>query len=370
MNFKEFEELLGGEAKEISLNEDVILESDEDYRRGIELKRDGLVIDGNGHSIDAMERVKAFHIQGDNITIKNLKFKNAVSHKGNGGGAIENVGKGLSIKNSHFFNNRSPGPLGGGAICSFEDMNINDCVFESNTSVESDGGAIYLETFFKPNVTVIIKNCSFKNNYADGGFKDFGSNAGAIFNKNANLYLFDCSFEDNGVVSAYDSSSESIQNKNGIITMDNCCFNTRKSHSIFNLGLLLINSSRFYHDPKEGDILGSIFNRGFVGLLYGERNQYKVELDGKVMDSSDIGDLINEYKKTYNLDTKEFGFLFKKNIIESFNDLSLDNFNLEDFNLGDINLSDYKDDKYLMGLLKNKIDLISSGDFEDSDESI
>lgn len=354
MNFKEFEELINSGAKEIHLNENVILDENENYKKGIEIKTECLVIDGNGYSIDAKNRAKALNIQADKVTLKNLKFKKCVSNDGNGGGAIENWGKDLSVKQCYFDNNHTNCYPGGGAICNFENMNLESCTFEKNTSNDSDGGAIYTETFGYSPIKVVLKNCDFKNNCANGHFKDFGSNAGAIYNKNTNLFLFNCNFEDNGVVSAYISNSESILNEEGFIILDNCCLKTRKSHSIFNNGIVILNNSRFYHDFKRKfEIQGSIFNRGSAGLIHDEQGQYKVELNGRKLNNSNIKDLINEYKTVYYSDRNEERIFFKKNCINPINDFKLDN---------------YEDDEYLKSLIENNMVLISSGDYEDYNE--
>lgn len=347
MNFRDFEDLINSQTKVLSLNDDVILDDDENYEKGIEINTEGLSIDGNGHAIDAGSRAKAFNIQSDNVRLLNLTFRNCVSHEGNGGGAIENWGNHLALKHCNFDNNNSYS--GGGAIYSFKDMDLADCIFKSNASIESDGGAIFLDSSDDCPIKVVLKNCSFKNNCADGQFKDFGSNAGAIYNKKADLSLFNCNFEDNGVVSAYMSDSESILNEDGLISLDNCYFKTVKSHSIFNRGLLIVNDCGFCHDFESGfEIPGSIFNRGSVALPYGKNSHYNVELNGRTLDSSNIKDLINEYEKVYDSDMNEERIIFKKNRIESGDDFKRDNF---------------KDCEYLESFFKNNMDIIVSGDF-------
>lgn len=342
MNFKDFEDLINSQSKEISLNDDVILGDGENYENGIEITTEGLAIDGNGHVIDGNAHAKAFLIRSENVTLKNLTFRNCISRKRNGGGAIENWAKHLSIKHCHFNTNSSYN--GGGAIYTFNDMDLTDCTFKGNFSIESDGGAIFLDSFGDCSLKAVFKNCIFKDNCADGQFKDFSSNAGAIYNRMADLYLFKCRFEDNGVTGAYISDSESVLNEDGLISLDDCFFKTVKSHSIFNRGFLSVNSSRFFHDFESGfEIHGSVFNRGTVALAYGKNNQYDVELNGTALDSSNIKDLINEYKTEYNPDTDEKRIIFKKNRIEP---LKRDNC------------------QYPESLLKDNMDIISSFEVE------
>ena len=69
MNFKEFEELVNSGVGEIALGEDVVPDEE---RNWVRMKKDGLTIDGNGHTIE----LKRFHVQAKNITLKNMDFVN------------------------------------------------------------------------------------------------------------------------------------------------------------------------------------------------------------------------------------------------------------------------------------------------------
>ena len=91
-NFRYLDFLIHGGEKEIILDSDIILGDDDasEYLDGIELDMDDIVIDGNGHIIDACTRTRIFKITGENIKIRNVTLKNGFSHKG--GGAIANAG--------------------------------------------------------------------------------------------------------------------------------------------------------------------------------------------------------------------------------------------------------------------------------------
>ena len=77
-NFKYLDELIHGEASEIVLDADIALSDSEEarYREGIELDVDDLVIDGNGHTIDARGKTQIFDVAGKNILIKNYETRN------------------------------------------------------------------------------------------------------------------------------------------------------------------------------------------------------------------------------------------------------------------------------------------------------
>ena len=92
MNFRDLDELIHSGAKEIILNSDVVLSDGEkpDYVEGIKIDVDGLVINGNGHVIDASEKVRIFCCSASNVKIENITLKNGFAE--NSGGAIINSG--------------------------------------------------------------------------------------------------------------------------------------------------------------------------------------------------------------------------------------------------------------------------------------
>ena len=73
-NFKYLDDLIHSGVKEIILDSNIVLSNDEasEYLEGINLDVDDLVIDGNGHSIDACGKTRIFHSTSKNITIKNI----------------------------------------------------------------------------------------------------------------------------------------------------------------------------------------------------------------------------------------------------------------------------------------------------------
>ena len=73
-NFKYLDELIHSGAKEIILDSDIFLDSNEEleYLKGIELDVNNIVIDGNGHTIDANGKARIFKSSSRNIMIKNI----------------------------------------------------------------------------------------------------------------------------------------------------------------------------------------------------------------------------------------------------------------------------------------------------------
>ena len=113
-NFTYLDQLIHNGQKEIQLKEDIILEEGEEdkFIYGITIDENDIIIDGNGHTIDA-KGDKIFNLTGNNITIKNIKIVNGYS---NDGGAISNSGT-LNITNTTFNNNMAEND--GGAIYSY-----------------------------------------------------------------------------------------------------------------------------------------------------------------------------------------------------------------------------------------------------------
>ena len=138
--------------KEIKLEEDISFEEYEIdyYEGGIELDIDNLIIDGNGHTIDACDKTRIFYCTGKNITLKNITFKNGYTHKdynnpfNNNGGAIKiNRNANLTMENCKFINNSSED--NGGAIGNRGKLIIIESIFNNNAAIgmhDSSGGAI------------------------------------------------------------------------------------------------------------------------------------------------------------------------------------------------------------------------------------
>lgn len=168
--------------EEIILKEDICLEKYEKdfYEGGIELDIDNLVIDGNGHTIDASGDSRIFIITGENITLKNIIFENGHSHNNydnpinNHGGALRiNSHNNLTIINCEFKNNNSER---NGGVISGGNINISESKFTENTA-QNDGGVIY-----SYGGELIITESKFTENTAE-------MHGGAIYNNDGNLTI-------------------------------------------------------------------------------------------------------------------------------------------------------------------------------------
>lgn len=132
--FKYFDELIHSGAKEIILDSDIILDSNEEleYIKGIELDVNNIVIDGNDHTIDANGKARIFKSGGRNIMIKNITLKNGFNEKN--GGAIFNTGE-LNIVESVLTENRAD--WSGGAVYNHKgNLNIAKSKLSENIATQ------------------------------------------------------------------------------------------------------------------------------------------------------------------------------------------------------------------------------------------
>ena len=167
------------ETNEIKLENDIVLNieknEDEKFKNGINIDRNDLVIDGNGHSIDAQGLSHIFQCNGKNIQIKNITLKNGFTIKE--GGAIHNTGE-LKIIGSTLAKNTAH--ISGGALC-----NKNGCLSVFNTKfvenkAEKYGGAIH-----NKEGKLSIDASTLKGNMANG--TDYNDGGGSIYNSNGSV---------------------------------------------------------------------------------------------------------------------------------------------------------------------------------------
>ena len=197
MNFKELDRLIHSKIKRITLTCDVVLDEGEEliYKNGIEIDLDGLIIDGNGHTIDARNKARIFNIRARlQVIITNIVFKNGMHEDG------------------------------GGAICNFSKfLTLGYCTFEHNAAKE--GGAIYNHGFIK------ATNCNFKHNSS--------KNCLDIYNWDT-LILRECSFEN--------ENKNLIFNLGDVKTVE-CSF---EPHHVIENNYNVVDSFQKFNDESDG----------------------------------------------------------------------------------------------------------------------
>ena len=206
---------------------------DENLTGGIVID-EPITINGNGHTINALQKARIFNITADNVVLNNITFTNA-NVSGNGG-AIYSSGS-LNVENCNFTDNTA---ILGGAAYFYGEGSMLNCNFDGNTA-SSDGGALYFDDEYGLSSTVI--NCNFTGNSAshDGGAVYFNSKMGTI--KNCNFidnsasnsgavyfgetgYVTNCNFSDNSA--SYGSAL--FLYFNGNVTDCNFINNTASNH--------------------------------------------------------------------------------------------------------------------------------------------
>lgn len=77
-SFSYLNKLINSDENEIILENDFFLKKSEEkkFSSGIPIDVDDIIIDGNGHILDAQQKTRFFEITGKNITIKNVILQN------------------------------------------------------------------------------------------------------------------------------------------------------------------------------------------------------------------------------------------------------------------------------------------------------
>ena len=186
-NFRYLDNLIHSGVKEVVLDSDIVLGSDEksQYLNGIKLDVDDLAIEGNGHAIDAQGITRIFYCTGKNVTIRNIILKNGFTKEN--GGAIYNKSGKLTITKSTLNNNAAQGwKSSGGAIDNKSgELTIIESMLTENTA-RSDGGAI---NNYEGKLTISESTLNENTSKEDGG---------AIHNHNEKSFkIKDCKLDNN-----------------------------------------------------------------------------------------------------------------------------------------------------------------------------
>lgn len=215
-NFKYLDKLINSGSKEIVLDSDIVSDANDrsKYASGIEIKTDNLIIDGNGHTIDAY-KLRIFQIVGKKVTFKNITFKN---------GYVDS---------------------GGAIFCFSSEIRIENCIFENNAA-KRYGGAIYNDG----GEITLHKTVFIENTYASE----------VIYNRSGKMNIKDCEISNN-------SGSYCIIDNGGFLNIENTVFKNNKSD------FLMVNSKESNLSIIYSKLISNrlrkhlIFNNGGISLL-------------------------------------------------------------------------------------------------------
>ena len=242
------EEILEEETEVKSLNElkdtienaqgDVVLENNYKYSQGDYNHTDidfdySYDLDGQGHTIDGGGKHITFVIWGNDVTVKNLIFKNLNNHD-NGHSLIYVNGTGVRIENCTFENITHFGHYAHLIWVKGSNSIISNCTFKDTNSVQF----MKIQNDDDPLENVQINNCTFINGNASYSFISAAGNGAdkiqvnncSFEGINATNYLLhiygnysqinNCTFKDN--IGGYYGFITSQEGNNSI--MHNCTF--------------------------------------------------------------------------------------------------------------------------------------------------
>lgn len=310
-NFKYLEGLIHEGKNEIVLNSDICLDEDEisEYKSGIKIDINDLIIDGNNHTIDAMHKARIFEINSKNVIFKNVTFKRA-TNKDTYGGAIKITEKGsCNFKNCNFIRNSilgflTPGDghkfynrlifhlspllgLGdviafGGAVSNYGSASFENCRFIKNKS-DYIGGAIYNNGICR------IVSSDFVNN--------FSRNGGAISNSDT-LYVSDSVFEDNSAKKTFlNGNGGAISNSQSECTLNNCKFINNscanKGGAIYNIGKVqekIMDAESESHITCDKCEFSNNVSKGYGGVIWTNSHSklYNCEFNNNISKDGNI----------------------------------------------------------------------------------
>ena len=286
-NFTELSDLISGSVagSTINLTKDYkYVPGDNVYGSGISISKK-LTINGNGHTINASDRVAIFSVSGSDVVLKNITFTNgyssyiggAISASGSNFKIMDSVfkdtktclgvvytsGSYASIINSTFINNK-----GDGAVALYSNgynHNVIDCKFIDNVATKQYAAAIFLQG----NQGRII-NSEFIHNVAYTVSSQMYNDGGAVYVYGTYAEIDGCNFTDNIQVN---TGGGALYCGGFYGTIKNCNFinnSAPKSHgggaSILGGGWTIFNT--YFENNTAATAGGGLYHNAEQGTLY------------------------------------------------------------------------------------------------------
>lgn len=312
----------------IKLEKDYIYIKDLDkMTQGIQIMdKHNIVIDGNGHTVNADGKTRVFAVDksSSDITFKNINIANGYLYSDDSGAGIYIASDNTKLINCTFTGNAANTLSGGGAVyVHASHFTADGCKFINNTQLYTSAGAIFLRgndltirnTLFENNTALgfagaleshddcdIIK-CTFRNNSADY--------AGATFNY-GHANFEDCTFIGNRATGT-DSENTVSGSAGAVYAMNTTLINCVFTYNVGKLGAAIfivtpdatIDKCIFINNTatspngiicsaaKGGKVSNSIFLNNALG--YVGANVISCIYDGIVVDYNWFGNIWKNY---------------------------------------------------------------------------
>ncbi len=327
----------------IVLEHDISIQEDEKetYGDGIEIEKDNLTIDGQGHYIDCNLESSIFKVNSKTITFRNIVFRNASSINY---GAIKSTDSSLIFENCHF--NSNAANFGGAILSDSSSIKLKGCKFENNfayegSSIKSNDSNLDFENCeFMDNSNYCIdlirckslslNGCKFFNNanlihglFINGSaenclFENNKGNRQLIILRLSNMTFKNSSFKNNESLFIQDSLI--IYNFRSNLFLANCNFeNNLSNHYIigsFENSHLIMKKCSF-----KGEFENILNNEHMVNLVDCNFEKHHTIANKELISNEDIDlsfkELINGEEKKISLD-KDY-FLMNEQVIEADN---------------------------------------------------
>lgn len=261
-------------SNEIYLENDFLFKPNERVICNPIILKDNVIIDGQGHEIDGANCANIFEVIGDNVIIKNIRFKNSNDFI---------INKGVLNVLECYFENK--GNLFNWNYMNMENCSLNNCVISNNGNFNLSNSS-FENTPIRNNQIFNSENNIF-NNSTEFAISNYGDDSGEcilkecifednlkpdVLNQKGKAYLIQCNFINNierDIGSIKNSSfieiknsnfKSNIQNRTGNTILNsrihskaiikNCNFDGKNKYALCNNGEMNIESCKFKRNHK------------------------------------------------------------------------------------------------------------------------
>ena len=250
---------------------------DGEFKDGITISKDNLVIDGNGFTIDGSNLARVFNVTGNNVTIKNITINNAAS----AGRPIETRGKIGTINFDNVTINATGGgntqclTIGGSQTTSAT-VNINNSTFNAGS-----GGYPYI-SFNPANVTITDSEL---HGYCAMYFKGVDGSAGS---RGSVITARNCNFDAPNIhesASGWNSFGCFVIEDDGInLTINSCVINAVEKNTAEQNAFVMSSKAQRFDNKVVISVIGDSTEIGGISKAnnsnWDSKQAYSIEIKG------------------------------------------------------------------------------------------